>query len=292
MKKQGVFGAVMKLTRIEHSLILAIAVVAAEIISGFVISAYTFLIALVPPILVSMGAFAINDYFDIDVDRKNRHYGRPLVNGSLKPKQAIIISLSTLIIGVAASAFINMSAFIITIVFAILSYVYSYRLKEVLLVGNVFISLTMVIPFIYGSFVVSETLSWNIILISIIVFLGGLAREIHGMVRDAKGDVAARKIKNVVYHIGRKNSNIVALILYLEAIAVSVFMFFFMRPFAGNAVYIVPILAVDIVIFYNSIVYFTKASSKTYRLSRNMSLAAMSIAVLVFIVSSLVYIPI
>ncbi len=292
MRKQSIPASVMKLTRIEHSLILVIAVVAAEIILGFHISAYTFLVALVPPIFVSMGAFAINDYFDVDVDRKNRHYDRPLVNGSLKAGQAVIISAVSLIIGIVASALINIWAFAITIIFAVLSYLYSYRLKEVLLAGNIFISLTMVIPFIYGNFVVSETLSWNIILISIIVFLSGMAREIHGMVRDIRGDRLARRIRNVVYYIGTKNSNIVAMILYLEAVAVSVFMFFFLPPFAGNALYIVPILAVDAALVYDSLVYFTKGSKAMYRLSRNMSLAAMFTAVLVFIAASLVYIPV
>ena len=72
-------SAVLKLTRIEHSVMLAIAVVAAELISGVLPSPGIFVLALIPPIFVSMGAFAVNDYFDIKVDRFNKRYDRPLV---------------------------------------------------------------------------------------------------------------------------------------------------------------------------------------------------------------------
>ncbi len=282
--------AFIKLTRLEHSLILAAAVVAAEIILGLHIGPYLFVLALIPPIFVGMGSFAINDYFDVNVDRRNGRYDRPLVNRSMSRGEAYAIAMLSFLIGIVASALINMYAFAITAVFAALAYLYSYRLKEVFLLGNMYIALTMVIPFIYGNFVISSALNPNIILISITVFLSGLAREIHGMVRDVKGDTHGRNVRGVVYYIGKRRSNIFASILYVLAVAVSLYMFIFMRPFAGNAVYLIPILAVDIVIIYNVSIYFRKRAQRYYSLSRNISLAVMGIAVLVYIVSSLVYV--
>lgn len=290
MHKTNRIIAFAKLTRIEHSLMLVIAVIAAEIILGMGISLYIFLLALIPPVFVSMGAFAINDYFDVEVDRRNKKFDRPLVNKSLTKRSAFIISILTLLIGVTASILINVYAFMITLIFAVLAYLYSYKLKEVLLAGNAYITLAMVIPFIYGNFVVSKILNWNILLISILIFLSGFAREIHGMVRDFDGDVKVRKIKNIVYYIGKRNSNIIALILYIEAVLISLFMFFFMPPFAHNLVYISLILIVDIVLLYNGLIYFRKNSQKYFRLSRNISLAAMGFAIIVYIISSIIYV--
>ncbi len=290
IQKRNKILAFMKLTRIEHSLMLILAVVSAEAIVGFDISLYLFLLALIPPVFVSMGAFAINDYFDVDVDRHNKRFDRPLVNRSLKKRSAFAISIISLLIGIAASVMINMYAFVITAIFAILSYLYSYKLKEILLLGNAFIAVTMVIPFIYGNFVVSKILNLNIILISMIIFLSGFAREIHGMIRDFKGDINTRKIRNIVYYVGKRNSYIIALVLYIEAIVTSLFMFFFLPPFAHNLVYLVFISIVDGILLYNGFIYFKKDSERYFRLSRNMGLIAMGLAMIIYIVSSFIYV--
>ena len=286
----GKFAALLKLTRIEHSLMLAIAVVAAELITGRLPLLPVFILALIPPILVSMGSFAINDYFDVDVDRKNKKNGRPLVNGSLTKNDAIIVTALCFFIGIAASAFINAYSFIIVLVFAVLAYLYSYKLKETLLVGNVYIAFTMVIPFLYGNYVVSNAINANIILISIVIFLSGLAREIHGMIRDFKGDFKARRIKNLVYYIGGRMSAYLAFLLYMEAIGVSLFMFFFMMPFAFNLAYLIPILVVDISLLYVSVMHLaSKPNISKFKLYRNLSLGAMALALITYLIVPLVY---
>ncbi len=282
----------LRLTRIEHSIILAFAVIAAEIILGFRITIPTFIIALIPPVFVSMGAFAINDYFDIAVDRKNGFLDRPLVNHTFNKSTAIYIYLITTGIGIISSVLINTYAFAITLVFAFAAYLYSYKLKEVVVIGNAYIAFSMAIPFIYGNYIITNALSPNIALISLVVFLSGLGREIHGMVRDAKGDKGVRKIRNIIHYIGERGANVLAAVLYTFAILISLFMFFFMLPFKGNAVYIIPIMVIDILLVYNVRIYFTKNAIKRYKLSRNLSLAAMGAATLVFIISSVFYLSI
>ncbi|MDE1865009.1 MAG: UbiA family prenyltransferase, partial [Candidatus Micrarchaeota archaeon] len=112
----GKLGAILRLTRIEHSIMLVIAVLAAELIAnhGMLPSAPTLAFSLITPIFISMGAFAINDYFDIKVDRANRKV-RPLVIGELKPAEALYISVATILIGIASSYFINIYCFAIAI---------------------------------------------------------------------------------------------------------------------------------------------------------------------------------
>ena len=174
--------AILRLTRFEHSAMLAIAVIAAEIITKALPGAPVLVLSLVTPVFISMGSFALNDYFDVATDTINK-MNRPLVTGAVGRNEALAIGVGTLLIGIAASLFISMSSLIVAIVFAIIAVLYSYRLKDMPLVGNVFIALSMAIPFIYGDFVVANALLPSIVMIALVVFLSGLAREIHGMMK-------------------------------------------------------------------------------------------------------------
>lgn len=193
----GKVSAVLRLTRVEHSLMLVIAVVAAELLAGGPPAPGILALSLITPIFVSMGSFAINDYFDIDVDRLNGKKKRPLVSGALTQAQALLVAGMSFAIGVLASAFISAYAFAIALAFALLAIVYSWKLKEVLLLGNAYIALSMVIPFIYGSYVSGGALAPAIAPVCAMVFLSGLGREIHGTIRDYSGDVKVRNARTL-----------------------------------------------------------------------------------------------
>ncbi len=284
-------SAVLRLTRIEHSVMLVVAVIAAELVVGAIPGWAVFLLALVPPVLISMGSFAINDYYDVETDRLNRKR-RPLVEGKLTLPGARNIAAACFTVGVAASAFINAYAFVISLAFAVLAILYSYRLKEMLLVGNAYIAFTMVIPFIYGDLVAVNYVAPNIVLIGFVIFLSGLAREIHGMLRDRVGDAAARRTRSIVRYIGVRRSALIALMLYAEAIVISVAMFFLFAPFAYNAAYIAPIAVADIALLYLALGHIRRDTARFHALSRNVSLAAMGLALLTYVVSAIVYIPV
>jgi 4-hydroxybenzoate polyprenyltransferase len=278
--------AIIRLTRIEHSAMLAVAVVVAEIIARALPGALVLALSMITPIFVSMGAFALNDYFDVSADTINR-MRRPLVVGALNRSEALAVGVGALLIGIAASLFINTLALLVALVFAFIAVLYSYRLKDMPLAGNVLIALSMAIPFIYGDFVVVGALQPSIVMIVLVVFLSGLAREIHGMIRDYAGDVKARHTRNVVRQFGVKKASYAALTLYMEAIIISVYMFFSTAPFAYNAVYLVPILAVDAVLLYVAFGYTGRPSRRFFDNARNISLGAMAASILIFLAAAL-----
>lgn len=283
----GKFGAGLRLTRIEHSVMLVIAVVAAEVISGGGLPGLmVFFLSLITPIFVSMGAFAINDYFDIKVDRANKKM-RPLVTGEIKPIEAIYITAISMIIGVAASFFINIYCFAIAIFFALMSLLYSYRLKETLLLGNAYIALSMVIPFIFGSYVMNFSPSLAVVIISVIVFASGLAREIHGTIRDYKGDRKMRNVKTLPASIGINGSAWISLLLYIFAILLSVYLFLYVPPFALNPIYAVLVGITDLMLLYVGVGYVARKNQKFYDKTRNISLFAMGLALIAFLLCEL-----
>ena len=279
-----------KLTRIEHSAMLVMAVATSEFLAsgGALPSITAILLSFISPIFISAASFAINDYFDIEVDRLNKK-NRPLVSGRIKPNTAAAIATSSYMIGIAASAFLNAYCFIIALIFAILSFLYSYRLKETLLMGNSYIALSMAIPFIFGNYVVSKSLYLNVLLVAVMIFISGLAREIHGTIRDYKGDIKIRNANTLPKSIGIKGSAIAALILYASAIALSVYLFLYVKPFAYNHLYAVMISITDVILACVSIGFLYKKSSGFYNLSRNASLAAMGLALVCFLVISFLY---
>ncbi|MCL4389007.1 UbiA family prenyltransferase [Candidatus Marsarchaeota archaeon] len=281
--------ALFRLTRIEHSAMLVIAVIAAELISGPLPSFPILLLSLITPIFVSMGSFAINDYFDVESDKSNKRFDRPLVNGELSMRSALSISIISFVIGVGAGAFINAYAFAIALIFGALAFLYSYRLKDMLLLGNIYIALSMAIPFLYGDFVVSSMLSKGIAVVFFIVFLSGLAREIHGMIRDYRGDAKARRTRNLVHRIGSLRSAQLAFLLYAEAILISIFAFFFIAPFMFNLSYILPIGIADAMLAYVAILALFRGSHSFYKSARNISLLAMGVALLGYLVSPLLH---
>ncbi len=283
--------AILKLTRIEHSIMLVIAVFAAEILAKGLPSAWVFIMSLIAPIFISMGSFAINDYFDIKVDKLNRKR-RPLVEGTLWPADAVNIAAVSFAIGIGASAFINIYAFAIALAFAALAFLYSYILKETLLLGNIYIAFTMVIPFIFGNYVVSTVLARSIILISAMVFLSGLAREIHGTIRDYKGDVKVRKAISLPRTISVTGASVVALWLYLFAIALSAYLFISILPFELNLAYLIPIGISDAMLLYVGLgyVYKKRRVQEFYEQTRDISLFAMGLALIAIALSTVFYI--
>jgi 4-hydroxybenzoate polyprenyltransferase len=264
---------------------LLVAVIAAELLAGGLPSPAIFVISLVVPVTVSMGAFAINDYFDVEADRLNRKM-RPLVTKDLTKEDAIWITAATLGVGILASALINPYAFAITLIFAALAVLYAYILKAVLLVGNAYVALSMVIPFIFGSYVVSTGVNNGIILISVMIFCSGLAREIQGTIRDYEGDVRARHAMTLPAVIGKQASAAVALAFYIIAVLVSAHLFFSVAPFMHDIAFGVLITLSDIMLLGVGTIYLSSDARKLYRMGRNVSLFAMFLALIAIVLAA------
>ncbi len=286
----------LKLFRIEHSIMLIIAVIAGEVIAlGRIPSALTMILSIIPPILIGAASFAINDYFDIQTDRKNLRYDRPLVSDTVSKDAALASSAVLFVVGVLFAILSGTAAFLIALVFAVLAFLYSLKLKETFALGNAYIALSMVIPFIYGNYVVSGVFSPTIGLVCIVIFFAGFAREVHGMIRDYRGDTVVRAIRNVVYYVGMDGAATVAGLMYALAIAVSVYIFFLPGVFYLNLIYLAPILFVDLVLVYVVVGHCTRLYKRDkwfFKTARNATLGVMTLAIITYLMAALVYIRI
>jgi 4-hydroxybenzoate polyprenyltransferase len=97
--------------------------------------------------LLYVAGIVFNDYFDIEIDLRERPY-RPLPSKSITTKKALLIGIISMLSANLLAFFAGVSSFVVCIVLSALVIGYDYRLKN-----------TLIGPFVMGS-----TRSLNIIL--------------------------------------------------------------------------------------------------------------------------------
>jgi geranylgeranylglycerol-phosphate geranylgeranyltransferase len=271
------------LTRFEHALMLAFAVFIAETIVLGAIPPLNLILAfsLLVPVFSEMGSFALNDYLDMETDRLNKKTDRPLVKGTLSPKFALYFSVSCLVFSVLLAIPINAIAFAIALAFNLLAIAYDWKLKDLPLVGNIYIALTMAIPFLFGNFAVSGELSAIALVLASLGFVAGLAREIIKSVQDMAGDMKARGSKTLPVIIGKTPSLAIAIALYLLFIPLSA------APFVLSLEFSVPSFALIVLADLLVLAICYKTLKGDFRFARNASLVAFFLGMLGLLLAAL-----
>jgi geranylgeranylglycerol-phosphate geranylgeranyltransferase len=218
-------SAYLRLFRIEHALMLAVAVLIGELLSGALPALPPLVCSLAVPVFIEMGSFALNDYFDVKTDKANKRKGRPIAGGEIAPKAALASAILCYAIGIAAALPLSSAALFITIIFAFLSIAYNFRLKELPLIGNVYIAASMAIPFLFGNLVVAPAIYPMIWAVALVAFVAGLGREIIKSAEDMEGDVLHRNARTLPVVIGKKRALLLSAVLYAALVPLSLLPF-------------------------------------------------------------------
>ncbi len=243
--------AIWELMRLEHGVMIFIAIVIGSLITQRVLFEYTGLPPLTTLVLtfctalfLEASTFALNDYFDVEIDKMNRRRDRPLVRGDLSPRAALVVFFVLFPLGIVASFFVNETCFVIALITALFAIVYDVVLKKIKMVGNFFIAYTMAVPFLFGAAAVLPTgdLSYGIPLVvfvlSLIAFFAGSGREMMKDVMDVEGD-RVQGVKSFPMVLGVYGTQVLAALFYGVAIVLS----------------FVPFVVVDFSLFYQNYVY-------------------------------------
>ncbi len=277
MKK---FKAFLELTRIDHALMLCLAILIGALIAGGKASIEKYIFAFATAIFLEMGTFALNDYFDYEVDKMNRRMDRPLVRGDLKPKHALLSYLIFAPLGIIFSWFVNIICFFIALLNFTLATLYDVKLKEFKIIGNFYIAFTMAIPFVFGAVAVSNEVSDIIIFFASLAFLSGAGREIIKDVMDFEGD-KLRRTKSFPSYFGIEAATILSTALILFAVTISFLPYFLKideRYYSNHLFLTILILSNALFIFS---LYLLKR--KMYEKCRKMTLLAMILALFAFL---------
>ncbi len=287
--------AIWQLMRLEHGFMIAIAILVGSFIASKSFPVFEkFIFTFFTALFLEASTFALNDYYDLEIDKKNKRIDRPLVRGDLSPKSALYLFTLFFPIGIICSYFVNIPCFIIALITAIFAVFYDVKLKKIKLLGNFFIAYTMAIPFIFGGVAVikENTFIFNlfpaIFIVAFIAFLAGSGREIMKDVMDFKGDTE-KGVKSFPKYIGIRKSNIISALFFILAIILS-FLPFLISDYGfyyRNYYYLLLILITDAILLVISInlIFKKKINMKFYR---KFTLIALFIGLLAFLIGAFI----
>ena len=240
-------------------------------------------------LFIQAGTFALNDYCDLESDIANQRQDRPLVRGELSEKEALLVAILATTVGIIFASFLHPVLFILAVISGVLGVLYDLKMKEFLAVSNIYIALTMAIPFIFGGLiVVPDRIDRVLLVLASMAFLAGLGREVMKDIADIEGD-ALRDIKSIARLYGVKQAVRVVILSYMLAVALSVIPFFSVRTsYYLNFAYLLPVMVAD-ALFLHTCLQLLKTRGETgdYNKMRKETLLAIGIGLIAFVSGAL-----
>ena len=293
--------AIWELMRLEHGVMLFLAILIGSLISqktlfdNLNLPLLNIVLTFFTGLFLVASTFALNDYYDLEIDRINKRTDRPLVRGDLSPKTALNIFYLLFPLGLICSYFVNMTCFLIALITALISVLYDVKMKKIKLIGNFYIAYIMAIPFVFGGATVlgNDVFSLGritpvIYVIALIAFLAGAGREIMKDVMDFEGD-KIQGVKSFPRYIGTRASNGVASLFYLCAIVLS-FLPFFLEDFGvyyRNISYFVLVFITDMMLL-STCLHLVFKKQPNLKFYRKYTLVAIFIGLLAFLVGAFI----
>ncbi|MDZ7263762.1 MAG: geranylgeranylglycerol-phosphate geranylgeranyltransferase [candidate division KSB1 bacterium] len=168
--------------------------------------------------VIAAAANAINDVYDVAIDRINKPQ-RPIAAGIISPREGYYFSMGLFGMGMVLGAAINWPAFVISLLSSILLFWYSAQLKRTVFWGNFVVSLVTALAFIYGGVAVSR-FGYSLIP-AVFSFFYHLGREIIKDTEDVIGD-RADNAQTLPIRYGKTVALRAALWIYLTLILLTI----------------------------------------------------------------------
>ena len=213
-------SGLLTLIRPLNSTMVGFAVIVGMVVSGFSkMSCLSVVLGFLTGFFISSYSMIMNDRYDIEVDRVNNP-NRPLVKGSVSIKEAEVAAAALLTMGLATSILLGWLTFLIAALFASIAWLYNYRVKRYGLLGNMLVSASVAIPYIYGAVAIGAADEPLIYFLALTSFLAGLGREVVKTICDIKGD-EVRDVKSVARVWGAESAAKLSALFFILAILTS-----------------------------------------------------------------------
>ncbi|MHA1915912.1 MAG: UbiA family prenyltransferase [Promethearchaeota archaeon] len=249
MLKDRIYGF-LKLIRFGVSIFGCIGLFVSGLIAGDLKGLQIeYLLAFFIVFISGAGAFAINDYYDFDIDKINERKDRPLVVGLVSRKIALFTAVISIIIVIILSLFLNLTSMILVFISVPLFYIYSMGLKRKLIIKNLLIAYSYLSTILLGSLITDSRLEPIIIYFGIMGFIVGLANEIMFDIADVEGD-SEKMIKTIATKYGKKRAAQISVFLYMIIVVLDPLPFVLKIDQRLHADYLFLVFILFIVTFY------------------------------------------
>jgi 4-hydroxybenzoate polyprenyltransferase len=180
--------------------------------------------------LASSATYIFNDYMDMEQDRAHpRKKNRPLASGAISPVAALF-AMFLLIIGIFVLAVAMKTpprGFIFLGIYLILQVIYSAKLKDVVLVDVLTISVGFLLRVLGGAVVIGVTVSsWLVLCTFSVAILLALGKRRHEVVILCEGASCHRPVL--------ENYSVSLLDQLLQVVTTSTFIFYCLYSVRGN----------------------------------------------------------
>jgi len=196
---------------------------------------------------ISAAALILNDYFDIESDRINASE-RPLPAGLVTEKDVVLLSIAVTMLGFITGYLISLEALLIVILVWIVGFLYNWRFKKAGFIGNLMVSFSVGMTFIFGGIAVGKPFETIVWFFAVIVMLVDLGEEIAADAMDIEGDRLAGS-RSLAVVLGREKALKISGAIFLLVVVASILPFFLGWL---EWIYLFPILLMDIVILYST----------------------------------------
>lgn len=239
--------ALLRLFRFELPFTAGVCVILGEMLAlGKLPNMAEMILGFLSVFFISATALILNDVFDIESDKVNAPE-RPLPAGLVTKQEVVLLSCVVTVLGLLASYMISFKALLVAILVWTVGFLYNWRFKKTGLPGNLMVSFSVGMTFIFGGITVAHPFEKAVWSFSIIVFLINLGEEIAADAMDVAGDRQAGS-RSLPVLLGHENALKVSAAIFLLVIVVG-FLPFFFGWIEWN--YVFSILLMDIVILYS-----------------------------------------
>lgn len=272
----------IKLMRPELPFAAGLCVVMGQIFAiGGVPSAPAALYGFFSIFFISAAILVLNDYFDIESDKINSPH-RPIPSGAVSPAEALIWASVLFASGIGLSYLPGIIAFATALVVALTGFLYNRKYKKSGLPGNLMVSFSVGMTFIYGGISVGMPFHHTAWFFGLIAALVDLGEEIAADAMDAEGDKLINS-KSIAIRYGRTTALSISSVIFASAIVLSAI------PFLlgwFTYIYTIPVGIMVLSIAYCTIRLLRSRGSEGRKHIRNLYLGATA-GILVFLVMRL-----
>jgi geranylgeranylglycerol-phosphate geranylgeranyltransferase len=180
-------------------------------------------LAALATMLISASANAWNDYLDVEIDRINQPT-RPLPAGEVSLRSARIFAVGLAALSVLIAGFINWPAFLMALLSNILLFIYSWKLKSTVLLGNAIVALISALSAVFGG--VAAGNAAPTLWLFLVILVGILGREVLKTLADYEGDLRHR-VRTIATVWGRRPARIVFYVLVAATLIVMMMPYLF-----------------------------------------------------------------
>lgn len=245
---------------------------------------YGFLILVIATLCIAAAGYVINDIYDFEADKINKP-NKVIVGKIIAERTCTTLFLVLNIIGVGLGYYLSSVVdksgyFIIFFVTSALLYIYATYLKQILLVGNIVVSLLVsfsllivgifeLLPVITPSNSQVQTVFFKIILdYAIFAFAINLLREIVKDIQDIDGDHKLN-MRTLPIVLGRKRASDIAFVFTIIFIAGLIY-YIITFLFKQQAIVVYFLFLVVAPLIFAAIKLFTAETQNDYKLISNL----------------------